>query len=79
MTTTPKFYNADGSLTRYGFACGYTENADNNGLHLSMWLEHNCWHVRLHSETTGRVFWDTFDNNQLTQARKRYNDAKRTL
>lgn len=38
----PKFYNKDGSLTRYSFACGYVEQK--NGLRLHM--EHGVYHVR---------------------------------
>ena len=74
----PKFYNADGSLTRYGFACGYIESTRKGNSHLTMWLEHNCYHVRLTNDH-GRVFWDVFDSNQLTQARKRYNQARRQM
>lgn len=74
----PRFYNADGSLTRYGLACGYIESTREGNSHLTIWLEHNCYHVRLTNDN-GRVFWDTFDSNQLTQARKRYNQAKREL
>ncbi len=71
------FYNADGSLTRYGLACGYIEATDKGDNHLSMWLEHNAYHVRLHNNTAGRVFWDVFDN--LTLARKRYNTARKSI
>lgn len=38
----PKFYTKRGLLTRYAFACGYTESKD--GLTLSM--EHGVYHVR---------------------------------
>ena len=43
----PKFYNADGSLTHYGLSCGYIESTRKGGNHLTLWLEHNCYHVRL--------------------------------
>ena len=75
----PKFYNADGSLTRYGLACGYIERVVKGNNSLELWLEHNCYHVRQHNSISGRVFWDVFDSDQLTQARKRYNQAKRQL
>ena len=71
------FYNKDGSLTHYALSCGYIESATVGENHLTMWLEHNCYHVRLHNNKTGRVFWDVFDN--LTPARERYNSAKRQL
>ena len=38
----PKFYNKDGSLTRYSFACGYVERKDDLTLH----MEHGVYHVR---------------------------------
>ena len=50
----PKFYNADGSLTHYGLSCGYIESTRKGGNHLTLWLEHNCYHVRLTSDH-GRV------------------------
>jgi hypothetical protein len=76
MSKTPKLYNADGSLTKYGLSCGYIESTRKGDSHLTMWLEHNCYHVRLTNDH-GRVFWDVFD--KLGDARKRYNQAKRGL
>lgn len=79
MTKTPQFYNADGSLTRYGLACGYIDREVKGDNSLELWFEHNCYHVRQHNQVVGRVFWATFDSNQLAQARKRYNQARRAL
>jgi hypothetical protein len=38
----PKFYNKDGSLTRYSFSCGYVETKGDLRLH----MEHHVYHVR---------------------------------
>jgi len=66
METKPKFYNKNGSLTIYSFACGYMETRDidsNNRASLSL---DGCWHVK--GFLRGIHFWETFD--KLTDARR---------
>lgn len=55
----PKFYNKDGSLTVYSFACGYVQRENGWDLH-----KDGCWHVQGHGE------WYSFDT--LTEARKEW-------
>lgn len=71
-----------GTVTVYGFACGYIEETDGPVEGVRLWLE-GCWHVRRH-HTSGTRFgyiresWQTFDN--LTDARKAYRrEARRVL
>jgi len=65
------FYTARGELTGYGLACGYIERAEARGISITLWKEHNCYHVRAHNHNTGeRLYWNTFDT--LTEARKDY-------
>jgi len=37
----PKFYNKDGSLTRYALSCGYVQQKGN----AELYREHSCYHV----------------------------------
>lgn len=65
-----KFNNKNGSLTRYGFACGYIENYekdDDNRVSLSF----DCiFHIK--GFLNGEHFWECLDNDQLQKARKMY-------
>lgn len=84
---TSQFYNSNGTLTAYSFACGYVEKVDTDLLHKELYREHNCFHVRslrnnspqLASKFDGPtshlfVIWETFET--LTNARKFYNSIK---
>ena len=67
-----RFYNNKGELTSYGLSCGYIQQTEINNVNLTLWKEHNCYHVRKHDHNTGiRLFWNVYDN--LTEARKDYN------
>lgn len=37
----PKFYNKNGSLTRYALSCGYVEKKGD----VQLYREHNCYHI----------------------------------
>lgn len=73
----PKFYNKDGSLTRYAFKCGYIqEKGSKDGIYVSMWHEHSTFHVRKHNFRTGeRIFWESFGSNELTKARNVFKNS----
>lgn len=74
----PKFYNKNGSLTRYSFACGYIMEHKIPGYEITMWQEHGAYHVRATQQNGTwwqRIFWDVFDGDELTKARKRYRDG----
>lgn len=71
---TKLFYNASGELTSYGLSCGYIQRREFKGINITLWKEHNCYHVRGHDHNTGmRLFWNTYTT--LTPARKDYNQA----
>lgn len=72
-----KIKNISGTLTTYGFACGYIERKENNGVQVTLWREPatNVYSVRKHNFNTGkRIFWKSFSG--LTNARKLYNKTK---
>jgi hypothetical protein len=55
------FYNADGSLTRYSFLCGYVEVRKD----MTLGMEHGVYHVKgFHMD---KRIWESFDS--LTEAR----------
>lgn len=68
----PKFYNTDGSLTVYSFACGYikTHKTDQPGGLVSLYKD-GCWHVQARDDNRSRYVWETFET--LTEARKFFN------
>jgi predicted nucleic acid-binding Zn finger protein len=74
------FYLKTGELSQYSFACGYCESAWIGEIHLEMWKEHQCYHVRAHDhgKPNGRIFWDAFDD-EIGAARKRYRQALKEL
>ena len=66
-----KFYTSNGDLTTYDLACGYIEQKENNGIRVTLYKEHNTYHVRGYDfNNHWRLFWDCFDN--VIEARKRY-------
>ena len=75
MTLNPKFNNKDGSLTAYGFLCGYiqskTYSTGKDEIRVELYHD-SCYHVRKFDYREGKEFrvWESFDN--LTDARKAY-------
>lgn len=67
-----EFYNKNGQLTRYGFACGYVERFEINDQYAEMYQEHNVFHVKYGTIGTKYQEWLTYD--YLGQARKSYNN-----
>jgi hypothetical protein len=57
------FFNADKSLTRYAFLCGYVQ--EKRAKNLSM--EHGVFHVK-GFDVEGKRVWESFDS--LTPARR---------
>jgi hypothetical protein len=67
------FKNSDGSLTAYALACGYLEQKEEKGIQVTLWHEGACYHVRGHDHNkNNRLFWDSFETNDLKGARKHY-------
>lgn len=62
-------------LTAYGLSCGYIERKKLGFVSITLWREHDVYHVRAHNHDTGqRVFWDSFDT--LFAARRHYDNAE---
>jgi hypothetical protein len=77
MYTEPKFYEANGELTRYAMACGYIMRTERGADSVEFWMEHNTYHVRHHSTETGRVFWSVFDT--IGKARRCYRKTAKKI
>lgn len=76
VNNDPKFYNKNGDLSVYAFACGYIQFASVDGKESSKWengkelyLDGAVWAVK-HYKDGQRVEWSTFD--RLGEARKHY-------
>jgi hypothetical protein len=69
--------NKDGRVSAYGFNCGYYEHETHNGIKVELYKDCNTFHVRVFETWRNlqkrRVLWQTFDPDQLKQARKFYN------
>jgi hypothetical protein len=70
--TTDKFYNKDGTLTGYAFACGYLEvygESRDSKNRLRIYREPNDWHVKGWIGEDGKTHvWEIFE--KLSDARK---------
>ena len=69
-----EFYTKDGFLSYYGFRCGYIERKEANNKYKTMWLEHNCFHVRTGNIGVKYTTWESFDT--LTEAKRYYKSIK---
>ena len=67
----PKFYNKDGSLTRYSFKCGYVQREEHEGEYKEMYMEYNHYHVKSGPIGAKWIIWECFDQ-ELTKARNFY-------
>ena len=68
-----KLYNKNGTLTIYGLSCGYIEKSENATRIKTLEVEHSHIHVKsVLVGTHERTFWETFEINELTKARKLY-------
>ena len=76
METDNKFYNKNGQLSYYGFACGYVEKKQTSTTWKELYMEHSHFHVRQGKKHEGFSIWETFSSNELTKARKFYNQLK---
>jgi hypothetical protein len=75
----PKFYNKNGNLTPYAFACGYIQFASIDGTEIAKWengkelyLDGN-YHVKKYKNGQ-RVLWESYDT--LKEAREVYNSIR---
>ena len=74
---SPAFYLTTGEVSAFGFACGYIEKKEFDGYRVTMWKEHNTYHVQYFDEEEGRLHWDTFDT--LGRARRAYRQLLKDL
>lgn len=69
-----EFYLQTGELSSYALACGYMESVWVDSIHITLWREHNAYHVEAcDHEGEGILFWGVFDS--LSPARKRFRQA----
>ena len=84
-----RYTRKDGRPSAYQFLCGHCERIDfgggsqnPGGASLEMYMEHNCYHVRLHTSEKIQKVWDTFDDSEpgkLARARKRFYALRQEL
>jgi len=72
----PKFRLEDGDWTKYALACGYVQREEDNGLYRELYMEHEHFHVRFGEIGQRYRIWETFEGDQLTKARKRFQELK---
>ena len=87
MTDSPKFTNANGTLTRYAFGCGHVESYTLTGGEyfstnlpgVALYQEGIYWRVSAHSEPFGHPenVGEYFDT--LTEARQAFRKYKRMV
>ena len=64
--------------TAYELACGCIDRTECGGVRVTLWKEHNVYHVRAHSFAKHRrISWEVF--RLLPTARKAYRRAVREL
>jgi hypothetical protein len=73
-----KFYLKTGELSDNALSCGDMESVWFDSIHLTMWKEHQHYHVEAcDHKGEGILFWEVFD--LLTPARKRFRQAAQEL
>ena len=78
----PVFYNKDGTLTKYAFACGYVqqEHFDISG-HLAkkdIYQEHTTYHFRLFIDDK-KIFWKSYDLEDYDKVQTIFKTLSKTL
>ena len=84
-----KFRNKDGSLTVYGLRCGNMQRFEKNQFSVELYHEGAVYQVRYFNrnadfskpfnDLSGGRFWLSFDDNNLTQAKKVYNKLAKAV
>ncbi len=72
-----EFYNKDGNLSSYAFACGYVQSKSNGNNYAKLYKEHNTYHLIM-MRGGERVIWLSYDRDQLTKARKDFKNTSLT-
>lgn len=70
-----KFYNKNGTLTRYGLACGYVEKrvSAKTKNWKQLYMEHSSFHVMAGNVGEKWSIWEVFSGDELSKARKLFN------
>lgn len=67
---SPKLLTKRNRPTAYGLACGYVDRPiATDDLWVSLWREHNCYHVRRSDFRTGARLWLSYELSELKEAR----------
>lgn len=72
---SPKFYNADGSLTAYSLACGNVQRRHVADRYVVSLIHDGCYHIKVSDRKLdlGMAAWETAD--RLGLARKLFRGA----
>jgi hypothetical protein len=84
-----KFKNKDNSLTVYALRCGYVQRYEKNQFSVELYHEGAVYQVRYFNRNadfslpfnnlSGGRFWLSFDDNNLTKAKKAYNKLAKSV
>lgn len=63
------------NVSAYNLQCGYVQRVERGNVRVTLWKEHNTYHVRTHEfDGRGRLAWEVF--RTLTPARKEFTRQK---
>lgn len=62
--------NKNGSISAYGYACGYVNRVEKGNRYKELYKEHNTFHVRWNLDNGDGRHWESFDT--LAQAQKKF-------
>lgn len=68
----------DGRLTSYGFACGYVQSESKGENYKKLFREHNTYHLIMMAGSERKI-WLSYDLNELSKARKDFNNTSLTF
>ncbi len=71
-----RFRLKNGDHSRYALACGYVQEQTNGPHYKKLFMEHSHFHVMAGKHGDRFTTWDTYDADQLTQARKQFRTIK---
>lgn len=69
--------NKDGQLSSYALLCGYVQKIEKNNRSLTLFMEHEHYHVIYFDHETGEREWCTYEINELTIARNTFKHFKK--
>lgn len=69
--------NKDGQLTAYALLCGYVQKVERDDKTVTLFMEHQHYHVIYFDHETGERDWRTYEINELTIARETFKHFKK--